>query len=744
MYQRFLLFFFTAFFLPFFVLCANERPDTLYTLDQISTECAASPYPLLTLHHLWQNRVSIEEAPPFSGSSPLDLLNEKGRCSKEEYTTQFLQLCHLLGIKVRVVNAQAEGWYDFSFNDGEWIYLDIFSGECYLDWDNCTLISSEEVMDDPLLALRMGERHAASSEQLKRAALRVARFDIVHPSRAEVLSFETPASAQHHIATSQQPLPALSYAHTSDSQSPLVTISDFQENDSIFSILSNAQIEQIAWQISPDSSFTLVVSQLDQQEAFKGSIALSPLAETFLNGDTSYFLRIKGCADGRWGEWSPPFSFQVTKPEQVNLIEFEKQNGHRYELNWERDGDPSSDVEYLIFGSNSIDFVPSLFAPTQFNGFIGEEAYDAEPNQNLIAVTQEPRIIVNSSYAYYRIITRRHNKLGIPSPLIRVWDEELTVHRNALQLVEERVDEQGKTIAIIQRIPFESRYAAQDVEASDPKWTPMDLGLLKQALLRTQSRAQIPFSRNQGINYAYPDVPEAIWNAVLPYLIPDNHPAKPKLDRIFCSRRATLDPEAFRRAGFARNRPGRFSRVMASTHPSLQEYFIKAFADTELRIEADWQKWLHRIAGAQAIRECIVRHNYQSQFKVPNKWIYPLPKHPSPPKSNRYLRKNFILVVDNARSVGHSNNEKYYKHKITKKTLHALFTILNEVGLYDSVYAFNIPFCKDGKIAFIDTEYHHRWPIPFQKLSRYLSKEMREYWERLARQASVPKFPRNQ
>lgn len=227
-------------------------------------------------------------------------------------------------------------------------------------------------------------------------------------------------------------------------------------------------------------------------------------------------------------------------------------------------------------------------------------------------------------------------------------------------------------------------------------------------------------------------VNSTVWEYVQPYLLPANHPIKSKLDRMFSASRVILTPETFKKAGFSRYKQGRFSRIMASPNPKLPGYFIKAFPDCELNIKEDWRKLTHRIIGSQAIRECIVKHGYQKMFKVPTKWLYPLPDEPSPPRSSKYVRKSFILVAEQVKAYDHEENEKHYHKKMDRKRMDAFYTLLQEVGLSDSVFAFNVPFCRDdGKMAFIDTEYHHRWPVPLHKVCRYLSSESEKYWRKL-------------
>jgi len=68
---------------------------------------------------------------------------------------------------------------------------------------------------------------------------------------------------------------------------------------------------------------------------------------------------------------------------------------------------------------------------------------------------------------------------------------------------------------------------------------------------------------------------------------------------------------------------------------------------------------------------------------------------------------------------------------MTKEKAQAIRVILLEVGLSDSVYAFNLPFTKKGKIAVIDTEYYHIWPVHLERLTNYFSSPMRTYWQSL-------------
>lgn len=491
---------------------------------------------------------------------------------------------------------------------------------------------------------------------------------------------------------------------------------------------SDNPVNEMQWQISNDPDFHYVVPTLSRTQKFASFVTIDPLGETFLNNDETYYFRVRNVESETW---SSSFEFQVKKPEGIIDVEFEKLENGLYEINWERYAEEKSDsLEYLVFGSNSLDFLPSVYSDTQVNKIVDGIVVDIEHSDNLIAITSDTKITVPGNLAYYRIIVRQYGQLSVPSRLIHVYDVDLVQPRNVLQYTP---DETGALVAKRVLIPTTYPWSASLPRVKNHVKNIPTLFNMGETVFSINATTD---------NYAYNSyVPIEVWDQVTPYFLPENHPAKPKLDRIF-SKRVTLTPDTFKKAGFPRFTPGRHNRIMVSSHAELRDYYVKAFSDLELRIVADWMKLIHRIHGANAVRECIKKHGYEKIMKVPRKWIYPLPMNPSPPNSPKYLRKNFILIAENAHSVTSEDNRKMYKNKITKAQVEALFNVFYEVGLWDSVFAFNVPFCKDGKIAFIDTEYHHKWPVPFQKMSRYFSSEMNKLWLKLA--ASVPDKPTDQ
>lgn len=229
-------------------------------------------------------------------------------------------------------------------------------------------------------------------------------------------------------------------------------------------------------------------------------------------------------------------------------------------------------------------------------------------------------------------------------------------------------------------------------------------------------------------------VDESLWIELQPYFLPENHPIKATLDAIFSKNRVLLSKKTMRHAGFSvLKHPQR--DIAIARHPDLKGYLVKAYLDNK-KID-EWRWWKKRIDGARQIQECIDHYNFNALMKTPKKWIYPLPVEPSLPNLPGVKRKNFILVVEDMNILSRKENLNAYKHHMTPATLEALFIVLTENLLVDSIFPPNIPFCVDGKIAFLDTEHFNNTnrPMKLWKMFSYLSPEMREYWKLL-----IPQF----
>lgn len=233
--------------------------------------------------------------------------------------------------------------------------------------------------------------------------------------------------------------------------------------------------------------------------------------------------------------------------------------------------------------------------------------------------------------------------------------------------------------------------------------------------------------------YDHTWIDEQTWKTAAPHIIPDEHPAKRTLDKIFEKSRAIASEEAMLKAGF-QILPMIDKRKIVAMHPALSGYLVKTYLDCHHLARSDWKIWLHRVVGAKSVQACLDRHDFNDIMKVPQKWLYPLPAKPKP-DLDPGLRREFMLVVEDMHPLKEIKNKQKYK-RITREQLDALYTVLKENLLHDSIYIHNIPFCKDGKIAFLDLEHHNSTSrrVRYERLTKNFSKELQGYWEQLINQ----------
>ena len=460
-------------------------------------------------------------------------------------------------------------------------------------------------------------------------------------------------------------------------------------------------LEKIWWQISNDKDFEFIVPNFQGIQDFTHTIHLDSCTDTFFNPQEAYYFRVKGLQNGQWSAWSPSFEFSVSKPEQIKDPVFKKIDREQYQISWE----PSveSDMQYLIFASNAYDFMPSIYASQQYQ-VIDKDTGESEDVNNLIAKTSESSITIGTEYAFYRIIAERNGQYSIPSPIIRVYDYGLSIPRTVLQ-ASPNVSRSTRT----ERMAFPPAYP--HLQESINRKSPLNFKhLVKDYYVKA------------------PHVDQVVWDTIQPYLLPENHPVKPKLDRLF-KKRITLSSETLKKAGFIRPDPMRFSKTIVSKNKNIDGYMFKLFSDDQKGM-SDWSHLLNRVTGAIYIQDALNRYNLNHLFVVPTKWLYSLPGDPAPP--GNLERKNFILV-ENALDIytGKENNKMWRSPIINPITLTWIYMLLQELGLNDSPYNFNMPIAKDNRITFIDTEDHHKWPVPFHKLWPFLSPEMGNFWNKL-------------
>lgn len=227
-----------------------------------------------------------------------------------------------------------------------------------------------------------------------------------------------------------------------------------------------------------------------------------------------------------------------------------------------------------------------------------------------------------------------------------------------------------------------------------------------------------------------PTVSDAIWDQVQPYLLPLDHDARPILDTITQKTRITANQQELINGGFKILRANSKKKMIVASHPQLKGYLIKIYLDHHNLFKQEGLLWKRRVEGARLIQSTIDKHKYNHLFKVPKKWIYPLHLQPQSLRRTGVFPKNFILLVEDMQIYDRQSNIQKYQTIMTREILDALYKVVTEDMLFDSLFLDNIPFCKDGKIAFIDTEYFNavKKTIKYEKLNKYLSKNMKKYW----------------
>lgn len=233
-------------------------------------------------------------------------------------------------------------------------------------------------------------------------------------------------------------------------------------------------------------------------------------------------------------------------------------------------------------------------------------------------------------------------------------------------------------------------------------------------------------------------VPLEVWQDMQPYLLPQNHPLRAQLDELFKTR-ITLNSETLKAAGFLTPFPRPFSHAIVSKNEKIQKFVFKFFSDDQPKIN-DSKLLLRRILGAAAVKKSIKRLGWAKHFVVPKKWIYPLPEFPAPPPGS--FRKNFILIAEEINIFHSEANRIQWRSKMTPLLLRGIYSIVTDVGLYDSLIPSNIPFSKHhlNRMVFIDTEHFNSWPLFYGRIEPYLKVEMQQVWKTLVNTGKISAF----
>jgi len=165
-----------------------------------------------------------------------------------------------------------------------------------------------------------------------------------------------------------------------------------------------------------------------------------------------------------------------------------------------------------------------------------------------------------------------------------------------------------------------------------------------------------------------------------------------QLPGLFTDKKMFDSVDDFEDAGF-KIVPHAPHKMMAASHKSAPGYLFKKYNNDTDGTE-QLRNYMRRIEGARMLRGFIEERGF-TQLVAPRKWLYELPAD---------FPQRYLLVVDKLDIVSKESTQRAY-HRIGKDQMRELAVVLYYFRGLNSTTA-NLPFTRESKIAFIDTE---RW-----------------------------------
>lgn len=218
-----------------------------------------------------------------------------------------------------------------------------------------------------------------------------------------------------------------------------------------------------------------------------------------------------------------------------------------------------------------------------------------------------------------------------------------------------------------------------------------------------------------------------------PYALPEDHTVKKFLDQVFSDSRPIANSVAMKKAGFSIPADKEQDLIVAY-HPQIEGYVIKYYYDNHNINEAPY--WLLRMKGLARVEKAIDKFGYGDIMKAPKKWVYEIPNTDKVVANEGVYPKKYLIVAEDMQVVSRKENDRLYKEELTAQQMKAIYDVLKETWLYDCVYVDNIPFSKDGKITFVDTEDFDRKPIKFKFMASAFPEKLQTYWKELTKNES--------
>ena len=157
--------------------------------------------------------------------------------------------------------------------------------------------------------------------------------------------------------------------------------------------------------------------------------------------------------------------------------------------------------------------------------------------------------------------------------------------------------------------------------------------------------------------------------------------------------------KTWRKGGFEILRESE-EKIIVASHEDARGYLFKKYSSSNSRWSYDEQleKYQNRIEGARLLREHL-EANQIDRIVVPRKWLCTLPDR----FNVRRGKPSYIVVVERYDILDRDRSKRRYR-KIDEDLLRDLSTILFKFRGLDFTPR-NVPFTRDHKIAYIDTEY---------------------------------------
>lgn len=221
------------------------------------------------------------------------------------------------------------------------------------------------------------------------------------------------------------------------------------------------------------------------------------------------------------------------------------------------------------------------------------------------------------------------------------------------------------------------------------------------------------------------------------YLLPPDNHYKNSIETIFSKATSDLTFDTINSLGFKimNNSGGLY--IFVAKHPAVPGFVFKFFKYGQFD-EIDWRYWIKRIQGAKLIQKGIDQFGYQNIFMVPKKWLY---KTYATQVIDGKQYPAYILIAEDMALEKSSKNQELWYHRPKEQVLIALHKMLKTYGLRDSSHIENIPYSKNGKIAFVDTESFYTWPVYYRPLLQFLSAKNRKIWKDLVKKGGDKMYP---